>query len=781
MKKRVFLLAAMMAFLTITVFGQKARTFYKAGSEFVDNQKYEDAVAQFTSAIGLEPSNTDYYFARASAYEMLNKNQEAFADYEKAVVFKPKDADAFVSIGRVCNKLKKYDVALAALNRASNLDKRNAELYPEKVKTLIGLEKFDQALKVSDTAVLLKDEPMNYYYRGIIYEALGNDGLARKELEKAISKDKKLIEPRLEIAELLIRTGNNQEAMNHVNIVISISDKNTAAYLTRSKIYKKGLDFPSAINDVSKVILIDPSNPDYYLIRGLDYQEFNQHTNAINDFSKYISLKTDNPDAYFARAKSYEEIMNYEKAMEDYNKITVLSEFDMKARKLLKGAKDRLFELNRETVPPEIVVDEPVITDNTIQIKGDKKTLTISGKIKEKSKLDTLVINNQNVLIGAKKNGENVFVASIDIADSTINKVTILARDEYKNQKSIEYAINRTEINPPKVSITAPYTSEDGQVFLDDIKPILFIEGKVEDASLIKSIEIAGVTAGYKRDQLNPGFTASFDISNLNKFTVTAEDIYGNKVDTEYKINRDNALMAANNPMGKTWVVFIENSSYKNMAALDGPIKDVNSIQRALANYQISRFYHKKDMTKTDMERFFNIELRDELKANQVKSLLIWYAGHGKFINDVGYWIPVDAARDDEFTYFNINALKAGMQGYAYLTHTLVVSDACESGPSFYQAMRSANDEPTCDNVQATTFKSAQVFSSAGYELAVDVSQFTQTFANTLINNKNACIPIETVVKSVSAAVGNNNQQKPKFGKIAGLQDENGTFFFIAK
>jgi hypothetical protein len=186
-------------------------------------------------------------------------------------------------------------------------------------------------------------------------------------------------------------------------------------------------------------------------------------------------------------------------------------------------------------------------------------------------------------------------------------------------------------------------------------------------------------------------------------------------------------------------------------------------------------------MTKPELERFFNIELRDLVKTNQVKSLMVWYAGHGKFINEVGYWIPVDAKRDDEFTYFNINALKAGMQSYTSLTHTLVVSDACESGPSFYQAMRSSTEEPTCDNVSATSMKSAQVFSSAGYELAVDNSQFTQTFANTLINNKNACIPIESVVKSVTAAVGNNNQQKPQFGRIAGLQDESGTFFFIAK
>ena len=151
--------------------------------------------------------------------------------------------------------------------------------------------------------------------------------------------------------------------------------------------------------------------------------------------------------------------------------------------------------------------------------------------------------------------------------------------------------------------------------------------------------------------------------------------------------------------MGRTWVVFIENSSYETFASLDGPIKDVSTIQRALANYQIHNIIHKKDMTKAEMERYFNIELRDLVKKNQVKSLMVWYAGHGKFINEIGYWIPVDAKRDDEFTYFNINALKAGLQGYAdAVVHTLVVSDACESGPGFYTAMRSASEEPTCDN-----------------------------------------------------------------------------------
>lgn len=775
----MFFLAAVMVLLTINAFGQNGKKSFKAGNEFVDNLKYEDAIVQFTSAIGLEPSNAEYYFARGSAYEKVKKYNEASADYDKAIMFKPKDVTTIVSLGRVCNNMNKYSEALVLLNRASGLDRRNSQVYPEKVITLIGLEKYDQALKVTDSANIVKDEPMNYYYRGIIYVKLNNDVLAKKEFEKSILKDKKLVDPRLALAELLTRSNNSLDAMNQISIVLAADDKNTQAYLIRSVIYKKNLDYTNAINDLSKNILIDPAYPEYYLIRGQYYQEFNQHANAIADFSRYITLKPDNPDAFFARAKSYEELMSYDKAMEDYNKITVLSEFDMKARKMLKEAQTRLYELNREKVPPEIAVLSPVPVKDTVEIKGDKTSLIISGTVKEKSKIKSFMINNEAVTpVG--KNGVYDFLANVNV--SGVDIITISVKDDYDNEKVLNFPLKRTEINPPKISIVAPYTNEDGQVFLDSPTPNIAVQGKISDESLIKTITIGDVTASYNKNELNPGFTANLDISNLNKFTIVAEDIYGNKQETEFNLNREGAVIAANNPMGRTWVVFVENSSYETFASLDGPIKDVATIRRALANYQIHNIIPKKDMTKAEMEKFFNIELRDLVKKNQVKSLLVWYAGHGKFINDVGYWIPVDAKRDDEFTYFNINTLKAGLQGYTdVIVHTLVVSDACESGPGFYTAMRSASDAPTCDNTLVAGAKSAQVFSSAGYELAVDNSKFTSTFANTLLNNKNACIPIETIVKSVTAAVATDAGQKPKFGKIQGLDDMNGTFFFVAK
>ena len=779
MKTKVIFLTALMAFVSVNAFGQNGKKYYKAGTEFMESMKYEDAVEQFTSAVGVEPSNAGYYFARGQANEKLLRYADAKADYEKVIVFDAKNVEALVSLGDIGNSTGNYEEALRHLNRATAVDKRNKRAYPVKVITLLELEQFDQALKVADTAVAIDGSAMNLYYRGVVYRKLTNDVAAKKEFEKSISKDKKLPEPRLALADLLLAT-DAAEAMSQCNEVIKNDDRNTDAYIMRSKIYKKNLDFPNAINDISKNILIDPANQSFYMLRGLYYQEFNQHTNAINDFSKYISLNDNDPDGYFARARSYEEIMNYEKAMEDYGKITILSEDDPKARRMLKDSEARLYELNREKAAPEIALLSPLPVNDTIEVRGDKAAILLSGKIMDKSKLKMVTINNGPVSTTESKSGEYEFLSNIDV--SGIDKITILARDDYDNEKTIVYPIKRTEINPPLIAILAPYTTGDGQVYLDSSTPNVAIQGKITDDSHIKSITIGDVSASYRRDELNPSFTAILDVSNLAKFNIIAEDIHGNRQETEFRLNREGADIAANNPMGKTWVVFIENSSYETFASLDGPIKDVATIQRALANYQIHNIIHKKDMTKSEMERYFSIELRDLVRKNQVKSLMVWYAGHGKFINDVGYWIPVDAKRDDEFTYFNINGLKAGLQGYGdVVVHTLVVSDACESGPGFYTAMRSVNEEPSCDNTIVAGAKSAQVFSSAGYELAEDNSKFTSTFANTLLNNRNACIPIETIVKSVTAAVATETGQKPKFGKIQGLEDMNGTFFFIAK
>ena len=753
---------------------------YTTGKDFVASGNYDDAIAQFTKLIDEDPEYTEGYLARAYADEKSGNKKEAAQDYKRATVFETKDENIFYNAGRLYYELEKYEEAIPMLSTVLSLDKKNIKAYKLKMESYIALEKYDKALNESNELVKLQETAGNYSSRGYINNKLENYNQAETDYRKSLEKASNVLETYVALGNVLYKAKKYGQSLVVCNQALGIDSKCKEALWTRSKIYKEKIDYPSAINDLSKMIIFSPDDIGAFFARGIYYQEFNQHQSAINDFSKVISEDSKNVAAYFHRAKSNEEITQYEKAISDYKKYAELSDKSDEAKERLKIVTERLFELNRESTKPNLTFIEPADrNNNSINVIEDAIEVTLKGKIMDQSGIQYAKIDGVDVTFN-EEGEDNEFTVTLDVKDK--NTISIAIADVYNNVLASTYTLVRTEINPPEVSLLAPYASSSGEIYLSVDSRKLYVEGKVTDENKIKSIIINDMTASYSVDANNPEFFATIDIANKNKFVVKAEDIYGNVVEKEFKLNREALDISQENPMGKTWVIFIENSDYETFASLEGPVKDVSMMKAALANYKIHNVLHKQNMAKAEMERFFAIELRDLVRSNQVNSLLVWYAGHGKFINDIGYWVPTDATRDDEFTYFNISTLKAALQSYAtFVTHTLVITDACESGPTFYQAMRSGIQDRDCGNWEATKFKSSQVFSSAGYELAVDNSQFTRTFANTLRNNPNACLPIENVVSKVTVAVAKGGMQKPQFGKIDGLQDEGGTFFFIAK
>ncbi len=780
MKKYFLFICLSLLVISSRINAQNARHFYKVGKEFLENTKYQDAINQFSKAIEIDPDNTKSFELRATAYEATSNHVLAREDYEKLAIFDTKNEEYFYNGARMSFVLEDYDDALLKLNKALNEKRIFPEAQELKVLTLIELKKYDQALEMAKDALRLKETDINLFNYARVNELMGLLEAAEKAYQDAIRKNKTFYEAYTRLADLQRRRNKLPEALENVNKVISMNKKHLPAYRVRSAIYADQLNYSAAINDISTILLVEPDNAEIYFLRAKYYQGYAQHMNAISDFGKVISLEPENPEAYYHRAQSYEQILRFDDAIKDYKKLASIAEDNDEAEALLAEAEKRMFELNRENNVPQVKLLTPEEKEgNILHIPRSENVVPIVGQAIDESKIHKVKVNETTIPFTDKKDYTE-FLTSVNIKGSDKLKVEVV--DIYNNRQIVNYDIIRTEITPPKVKILAPYASDNNLIWLESDDPVIYVEGAIEDESLIRSIYIDDVRASYIPNDRNPSFQAMINVQNKDRFTVKAEDDFGNISKTTFVLNRQSAMMQEENPMGKTWVVFIENSNYESFASLDGPVRDITLMKTALAKYTVHNSIHKKDMTKQEMERFFAIELRDLLRSNRVNSLLIWFAGHGKFVNETGYWVPTDAKRDDEFTYFNINALKASMQSYpATLDHTLVITDACESGPSFYQAMRAGLEEKSCNDPSTVRLKSSQVFSSAGYELAVDNSQFTRTFANVLANNPNSCIPIESIVIKVTDAVLNSNQQKPQFGKISGLEDENGTFFFIAK
>ena len=779
MKKVILISILVTLFLPIS-----AQTYFKdfkAGESNFQQKKYVDAIENFTKVIEAKKDHDRAFNLRGLCYFELKDYAKAVADFTQASSIKEKEAEYHFNLGKANIELKDYPNAIAAFDKAIDRDKKMTEAYHLKIKAQMEAKMFMDAVSTGEKILSIDKNATSYYLLGVAQDSSNLFKEAANSFDRAKFYDSKLVGAYIGLGHTNMKLQKFTEALQFIDKALTFDNKNIDALLVRSEINVASNNLQAAIDDISKIIVFEPELINHYINRAALYEKIGQNSNAIEDYTKGLSMQKENASLYFKRAALYEKMADFKAAIKDYNEIKKLSPYDGTAMKLYDEAKKRMYELNRESDNPEIVMIAPLSPKKGfLQLAKGTQKLTFKGSVKDASLIEFVKVNGKDAHF-SKDSLNPIFELEVDVA--SVKNISITVFDVYQNSETWNFEFLETEINAPVVNLFAPYASDDGTIQLDTDDPSLYIEGVVKDESFIKSIFIDGVTASFNTQMKNPKFSMTINIMNKTSFIISTEDEYGNKTEKTFILNRENVALLADNPMGKTWVIFIENSQYQSFASLDGPGKDVTMMKSAFAKYKINNVVHKKDMTKSQLERFFSIELRDLVRSNKVNSLLVWYAGHGKFINETGYWIPTDAKRDDEFTYFNINNLKASMQSYSKeITHTLVITDACESGPSFYQAMRSTPTEKSCNDWKATKFKSSQVFSSAGYELASDNSQFTKTFASTLSGNPDACIPIETIVTKVKTAVTQSGaKQAPKFGKIAGLEDEDGTFFFIKK
>jgi tetratricopeptide (TPR) repeat protein len=778
-KKAAYILIVLPLLIGVAVQAQSARQHFKAGEDFAKAENYADAIVQFTRAVELDPDYDKAYVQRAGAYASTGEHKKAATDYDRALVFEQKDEELFYLSGNQWHLYGDNLLALERLSVAIQMKGNYMEAYQVRWAVNMALLKYEEALVDAKRCVKLKDDEQSYYNLALSYEQLTMFDEAGEAYRKSLQKNDKIVGTHFSYAKLLYRQEEFEAAGNELKLLLQMEPQHLEAILLNSQVLSALGKYLEASESLSMASVFYPEEALIYVYRGDIQNKLNQPAYAIIDYSKAIELEPENAEVYYKRGGAYEAIRDYENALEDYEKLLDMSEYNGTAQLLYEEATQRKFELNREEQKPVVALLDPRSNEaNIIDVSRELILLNVTGSIFDESDIKSLQVNGFSIPVEKTEEGFR-FLASVNL--SSANQVTVQVTDVYDNTETAIFPIRRTEIDPPQVKMIAPYGSESNILYLDHNDPMIYLEGKIEDESRIVSIYIDSVMASYIPSDLNPNFTATVNVSNKSRITVSVEDAFGNISEIEYRLDR-NTKAIDDNPMGKTWVIFIENSDYDSFTSLDGPGKDVSMMQSALANYQIHEVIHKKNMTKAELSKFFSIELRDMIRSNRVNSLLIWYSGHGKYVNDNGYWIPVDASGDNEFSFYNTNALKASMQGYPdLLNHTLVITDACETGPSFYQAMRSADQERSCDDWTSTRLKSSQVFSSAGYELAVDNSQFTKTFANVLINNPGNCVPIEEIVTKVRSAVQNTTRQTPQFGKIAGLEDEDGTFFFIPK
>ena len=89
----------------------------------------DEAIADYTAAIRLEPKDAAAYVGRAAAYENKGEHDKAIADFTKGIRLDLKSDYAYCGRGRVYDEKGEHDKAIADYTEAIRLDPKNAYAY----------------------------------------------------------------------------------------------------------------------------------------------------------------------------------------------------------------------------------------------------------------------------------------------------------------------------------------------------------------------------------------------------------------------------------------------------------------------------------------------------------------------------------------------------------------------------------------------------------------------------------------------------------------------------
>ena len=178
--------------------------------------------------------------------------------------------------------------------------------------------------------------------------------------------------------------------------------------------------------------------------------------------------------------------------------------------------------------------------------------------------------------------------------------------------------------------------------------------------------------------------------------------------------------------------------------------------------------------------------MRAKLGAND--NLLVYYAGHGVVdeITEQGYWLPVDAERDNPSNWistYDITTMLRAMRA----KHVMVIADSCYSGTLVRAAtanLKTARERRTWIS-RMVNRRARTALVSGGLEPVLDSggegnSVFAKAFLNALREN-DGVMEGQALFDAIKRPVVLNSDQTPEYSDIRKAGHEGGEFMFVRR
>jgi tetratricopeptide (TPR) repeat protein len=186
----------------------------KNGVALAATGEYEAALAEFSEAIELDPTNLRVYASRAIVYERIGKHDRALVDVNEAIRLDLKSAAALSARGVIYSSEGDQDTALADTNAAIALEP-NSVHYNNRGFVYNNMKDHDRAIADLNEAIRLDPKSaVAYKNRAVSYEKKNQLKEASDDYDFALKLNPKLqeaVDGARRVRELLAKDSGSQQ------------------------------------------------------------------------------------------------------------------------------------------------------------------------------------------------------------------------------------------------------------------------------------------------------------------------------------------------------------------------------------------------------------------------------------------------------------------------------------------------------------------------------------------------------------------------------------------
>ncbi|MFC4034421.1 SAV_2336 N-terminal domain-related protein [Streptomyces polygonati] len=295
-----------------------AAVLARRGIAHLRADRYEEAVADLTAALTLEPGDSEVLARRGEAHLLADRYDEAVTDLTASLTLDPASAEALAHRGVAHRLAGRYEEAVADLTASLALEPTSALALAQRGETHRLTRRYEEAL--TDFTAILALTPGDaevLAHRGQVFRLAGRYDEAVADLTASLTLDPASAWALAQRGEAHRLAGRFEEALADFTAALELRPGYAWALAHRGQTYRLPERYEEALTDFTAALELEPGDAWALGQRGVTYRLAERYEEAVADLTTALELEPGDAWTLAQRGIAHRLAGRYEEAVAD--------------------------------------------------------------------------------------------------------------------------------------------------------------------------------------------------------------------------------------------------------------------------------------------------------------------------------------------------------------------------------------------------------------------------------------------------------------------------------